>query len=415
MKLTETTFEWRYLYAAIVFIAAAFFLFSLRPVLSPFIAYVLLLLLLVPYAGSPRHTTLVIGATLVLGVWLLESVGTLLAPFILSFVLAYILDPAADALTRRGMKRGVAVAVIVLPVLGLLTLAAVFAIPALVQQLDGLLQRLPAAATQITEWVASMRSGSTRIRLPFVSDEMLAHWLDPERIAEFVNTQQAAIVQGAWTAVGGFGRGLGIALSVLGFIVLTPVLVIYLLRDFDRITGRIGELVPAPRRESWLGFMAEYDHLLSRFLRGQVLAATIVGLLTWIGLWIAGVPYAGLVGATAGVFNLVPYLGLIVSIIPIVLIALLSGSFVATIVKAGIVFAIVQAIDGTITGPRIVGGSVGLHPVWVLMALAVGGFFFGFVGLLIAMPAAVLIKLLLRQAVVRYRGSAVFLGEEAGE
>jgi predicted PurR-regulated permease PerM len=103
----------------------------------------------------------------------------------------------------------------------------------------------------------------------------------------------------------------------------------------------------------------------------------------------------------AGVFNLVPYLGLVVSVVPVLIIALLSGSFLGSLLKAGIVFAIVQFIDGSITGPRIVGSSVGLHPVWVMLALAVGSFFFGFVGLLLAMPAAVLLKLVVRETLVR--------------
>jgi len=95
---------------------------------------------------------------------------------------------------------------------------------------------------------------------------------------------------------------------------------------------------------------------------------------------------------------------------PVLLIALLTGSFLTSILKAGIVFAIVQFIDGSITGPRIVGGSVGLHPVWVILALALGSFFFGFVGLLLAMPAAVMIKLLIREWIARYRNSRVFRG-----
>jgi predicted PurR-regulated permease PerM len=121
---------------------------------------------------------------------------------------------------------------------------------------------------------------------------------------------------------------------------------------------------------------------------------------------------SGLVGAIAGLFNLVPYLGLIASILPVVIIALLSGSILASLLKAGIVFAIVQFIDGSITGPRIVGESVGLHPVWVMLALAVGGFAFGFAGLILAMPAAVLIKLLLREAIARYRASNLFRSSE---
>ena len=110
-----------------------------------------------------------------------------------------------------------------------------------------------------------------------------------------------------------------------------------------------------------------------------------------------------------------PYLGLVVSLIPAILISLLSGSIVGSLVKVAIVFAIVQTLDSTIVGPRVVGGSVGLHPVWVIFALAVGSFFFGFVGLLLAMPAAVFIKLIVREAIQRYRHSRVYEGNAPAE
>lgn len=410
MVPTQIPTEWRYVYGTLVVAAAALFLFSIHSALSPLITYVLLLMLLAPFTGTARHSTVVIAATFALSIWLLESIGTLLAPFILAFVLAYILDPAADVLERRRIPRGVAVALLVLPVLVLLAVAIGFGIPALINQVEALFERLPAAAARAVEWMTQTRASAQRWNLPFLSDDVIARWLDPERIAAYVQSRQEAIAQGAWSTMTGVGRGVGIALSVLGFLVLTPVLMIYLLKDFDDIRTRVADLVPHGRREGWLSFAAEYDLLLSRFLRGQLIAAALVGVLTWLGLWIAGVPYAGLVGVIAGVFNLVPYLGLIVSIIPILIIALLSGSFLSIIIRAGIVFAIVQTIDSTIAGPRIVGGSVGLHPVWVILALAVGGAFFGFVGLLIAMPVAVLIKLLLQHALTRYRASAMFLG-----
>jgi predicted PurR-regulated permease PerM len=104
-----------------------------------------------------------------------------------------------------------------------------------------------------------------------------------------------------------------------------------------------------------------------------------------------------------------------VSVIPVLVIAVISGSFLGSLLKAGIVFVIVQLIDSSVTGPRIVGESVGLHPVWVMLALAIGSFFFGFVGLLIAMPAAVLIKLLLRESLARYHDSRVFRGGPEAE
>jgi predicted PurR-regulated permease PerM len=197
-------------------------------------------------------------------------------------------------------------------------------------------------------------------------------------------------------------------LTVLGYVVLTPVLTFYILRDWDVLTAKTQALVPPQRRGGVLAFVREYDDLLSRYLRGQVLAAATVGVATWLILWALDFPYSGLVGAVAGVFNVVPYLGLIVSLVPALLIALLSGSVAVSLLKVAVAFAAVQALDGAVIGPRIVGGSVGLHPVLVILALAVGGFFFGFVGLLIAVPGAVLLKLLLRRGLARYRASAAF-------
>ena len=395
--------EGRVLYAAIVFAAAALLLHAVLPVLSPVVLYLLLLLLLTPYRGTREHLLLVAGATLLVLLWLLHALGSILAPFLIAFVIAYILDPAADALERRRVPRSLAVALLLVPVLAGLALALIFGIPALAQQAADLVEQIPAALTRAVRWLQGLRTRLEGLDLPFLSGEAVARQLtlDEARVAAFLQAQRQAVLEHAWGTVLGVGRGFGFVLTLIGYVVLTPVLIVYLLRDFNRITTRLEQLAPASRRERWMGFAREYDHLLARFLRGQVIAALIVGVLTWIGLLIVGFPYSGLVAATAGVFNLVPYLGLIVSVIPVVFIALLSGSFLGLLLKAGIVFFIVQLIDSTVTGPRIVGESVGLHPVWVMLALAIGGFFLGFVGLLLAMPAAVLIKLLLRDALAR--------------
>lgn len=392
--------ELRWLYAAVVLAAAGLLVHSVAPVLSPVVIYLLLLLLVSPYRGTREHVLVTTAATALLVLWLLNALGSILAPFLVAFALAYILDPAADALERRGVPRGVAVAILVVPVLAGVGLGLAFGLPALGRQAGDLVEQVPAALARIAAWLE--RTRMKLFELPFIPDRTVASLrLDEARVAAFIQAQQQEILQRAWSAVLGVGRGFTFVLTLLGYLVLTPVVAIYLLRDFNRITSRAGSLLPARRREWWLGLAREYDHLLGRFLRGQVLAALIVGVLTWIGLLVLGFPYSGLVGAVAGVFNLVPYLGLIVSIVPVLVIALLSGSFLGSLLKAGIVFFVVQLIDSTVTGPRIVGGSVGLHPVWVMLALAVGSYFFGFVGLLLAMPAAVLLKLVVREALQR--------------
>ena len=410
--------EWRTIYGVVILLLTGLLLYTTRSVLSPVVVYLLLLLLLAPYLGTRRHTLLIVGMTLLMFLWLIDTLGGLLAPFILAMAIAYILNPAVDALERTRIPRAAGIALLGLPVLGLLAVAIIFGVPALANQLQTLIEQVPAAIERASGWFDAMRDRLTRTNLPFIQEDQLFRQLEllsEERVAAYLQERQAELLERGWGAALGVGRGIGVALGILGYVVLTPVLTVYLLRDFPKLKARAIVLMPEDKRDGWLRFLDEYDRLLSRFLRGQLLAASIVGVLTWLGLLIVGFPYSGLVGAVAGVFNVVPYLGLIVSIIPVLIIAVLSGSFVGSIVKAGIIFAIVQAIDGSVTGPRIVGESVGLHPVWVILALAVGSFFFGFVGLLLAVPLAVLFKLVLREIIARYSDSRVFRGTVADE
>jgi predicted PurR-regulated permease PerM len=139
-----------------------------------------------------------------------------------------------------------------------------------------------------------------------------------------------------------------------------------------------------------------------------------MGLITGAGLALLSFPHAGMLGLLVAVFNVVPYLGLVLSLVPALFLALVSGSVGTSLLKVAVVYGAAQVLEGAVISPRVVGDSVGLHPVWVLLALAVGGFYFGFVGLLISVPAAVGVKLLAVRGVARYRTSELFRGEGAG-
>lgn len=406
--------EWRMAYAAVVLLVTAAFLYSMAPVLSPFVLFLLLLLLVSPFAGTRQHLLLVSGSAILTTLWLLKTAGSVLAPFILALVLAYIIDPVVDMLERRRVPRGLGVLLLGLPFVVLLVLAVFFGIPALARQTEALIARAPEAVDRVVAWAESAVRWVRSVDLPFIREEILLEQLrslDATRVVKFLQGRQEEIARGSWAAVLGFGRGIGALFGILGYLVLTPVLVYYLVRDWDTITDRLRALVPERLRPQVYGFAEEYDSLLSLYLRGQIFAAATVGVLTWLLLWIFQFPYAGLVGAVAGIFNLVPYVGLVVSLVPAILISLLSGSILFSLLKVAVVFAIVQTLDSAVIGPKIVGGSVGLHPVWVLLAIAAGGYFLGFVGLLLAMPVAVLLKLVIRNAVARYQRSSVYLGE----
>jgi predicted PurR-regulated permease PerM len=393
---------WRVIYAAAILAAGGLLLWSVRGILSPLLAYFLFVALLSPYARRRGHGTILVTATTLIVIWLFVALGGLLAPFVLALALAYILDPAVDLLERR-VPRAAAIAILGVPALAVIGVVVILAVPAIVNQVESVVQQTPEAVRRVSTWLDSLPTRIGGLSIPF---------LDPDELSRIIEERQSRIMEGGIRALLGVGRGVSAVFTVLGYIVLTPVLLVYLLRDFDTIKVGAASLIPPARRAGFVAFGREYDRLLSRFLRGQVIAASIVGLLTWVGLLIAGFPNAGLVGAIAGVFNIVPYLGLIASIIPVIIISLLSGNVGASLLQAAIVFAIVQFIDGSVTGPRIVGESVGLHPVWVMLALAVGGYFLGFTGVLLAMPGAVLVKLLLKAGVERYRSSRLY-GPEA--
>ena len=407
------------IHGAAVLVVLALLMLELRAVLSPLVLFAALVVLMIPYSGSQFHRLVVLTGAALVGLWMLKAMGSLLAPFVLAFILAYILDPLVDRMVLWRIPRSLAIAILALPVVGGVVALVVFGIPALAEQMEGLIRRVPEAVERVAEWVEGLQSGLLGLDIPFIDERELAErirGISPATVTEYLEQQRSQIAARSWEAVLGLGRGIGTVFTILGYLILTPVLTFYLLRDWDRITARIAANIPRPRLASWLAFAREYNRLLSRYMRGQLLAAAVVGVLTWLGLWIAGFPSPGLVGAVAGIFNVVPYLGLPVSLIPAVIIALVSGSFVADMLKVAIVFGIVQVLDGNVIGPRIVGESTGLHPVWVILAIAMAGFFYGFVGFLLAIPAAILVKLLVEAGLDRYRRSSVYLGSgRAGE
>lgn len=404
---------WRGLEAAAVLVVMGFFLFAVRGVLNPFLLFLVLWAVLTPFRGKPGHGAMLATAALLTSFWLLSTTGSLLAPFVLSVVLAYLLDPLVDVLERRQVPRALAIAVLALPALGLLAVLLFVAIPAAVDQLGEVVRDVPVFLGRVADWLETAQQRLLRVDLPILDEEAIVARLreiDSAAVVSFLEERRSALARRLWTGVLGLGRGFGSVLSVLGYVVLTPALTFYLLRDWDRIMRGLADLIPVRRREAVVAFFDEYDSLLGRYLRGQITVALIIGTITGLGLWVARFPYAGTLGLLVAVFSVVPYLGLVLSLLPAVFIALVGGSVGLSLLKVAVVYGAAQGLESTVVSPRIVGESVGLHPVWVVLALVLGGFFFGFVGLLIGVPAAVGVKLLAVRALARYKASETYLG-----
>lgn len=411
-RRANTPTSWRIFQAALLAVVAALFLMSIEGFLNPFLLYCALVVLLAPFRSVRGHAHVMVVATVLILLWLLETTGALLAPFFLAFVLAYMLDPLVDRLSARPrIGRQTAIALILAPVLAGVGLAAAVIVPAMLRQAGQLMLEAPDALAAVHSWAVGLAARAAQADIPFVDGTRLlanVQAIDGQAIGDLLAGQASQLASGAWTAFLGLGRGFGTMITVAGYLVLTPVLAVYLLRDYDAVIAAIGGLVPLRYQAETRRCFREYDALLSRYLRGQILVAAVVGGLTWLGLLATGFPYAFLLGATVAVLGIVPYLGLMLALVPAVIIALASGEPGLGLLKIAIVYGGVQALEGTVISPRIVGGSVGLHPVWLLLALALGGLYFGFAGLLLGVPAAVGVKLLAVRAAASYRASAFY-------
>jgi len=405
--------SWRWVEMAAVVLVLGFFLYATRAILNPVLLFLLFWAVLVPYRGKEGHGALLGVAALLTLIWLLSTTGTLLAPFVLAAVLAYVLDPLVDWMQTRRVPRFAAVLLLTLPALGMLALVVLVAVPAAARQLGAILADLPVFLERVASWIESPPAGLLALDLPLVDEDALLARLravDAEAVVGFLEARQSELGRWVWDGVLGLGRGIGSVFTVLSYVALAPVLVFYLLRDWDGITKGLGELVPADRRESVVSLAREADQLIARYLRGQLTVAVVIGLITGVGLWIVGFPYAATLGFIVAVFSVVPYLGLILSLIPAIIIALVSGSVGISLLKVAGVYGAAQLLEASVVSPRIVGESVGLHPVWVVLALALGGYFFGFVGLLIGVPLAAIGKLLIVRGFARYRASELYRG-----
>jgi len=392
----------------------ALFLWDVRLILEPLVAFPILIFALWPSRRTApgRHALAI--ATVIFAVWFVLHLRSVLMPFVLAFAIAYLLAPAVNYLSRHGAPRGIATGLVLLPFLGLLVALLVLLVPQIQSQLFDLVGRLPELGRRIADWVLLLRQRLLASGASILSDAQIEALRNIQAgdLVALVSDRWDAVLRRGWDALVGIGRGvgagLGLLLAILGYLVVTPVVAYYFLVSWPAMMSRSEQLLPPAWRPGVIGFLAEYDVALGRFVRGQLIEATLVAVLTSLSLWLLGFPAAMLMGVIAGLGNLIPNIGLFLSIIPGLLIALVAPDIGSALLKLIAVFGVVQFIDVSITGPRIVGGSVGLSPVWVMLAVLVFGSLFGVLGMFLAVPLAVLVKMIVVRAWGRYVRSAAY-------
>ena len=330
---------------------------------------------------------------------LLWFLGNTLLPFIVGGAIAYFLDPLADRLERLGLSRVAATTVISLFALFLVILLVLAVIPTLVNQLTALVNAAPDIAKRLQGFLLE--------RFPELADSTSTI---RQTLAEIGAAIQA---RGGELAQGLLSGALGV-ISVVVFIVVVPVVAFYLLLDWDEMIARIDAMLPRDHAPTIRRLAREIDAVLAGFVRGQVSVCIALGTFYAVALMAAGLQFGLIVGAIAGAITFIPYVGSIIGGTLAVGLALFQfwGDWVQIGIIAAI-FAVGQFVEGNILTPKLVGKSVGLHPVWLLLALSAFGSAFGFVGMLIAVPVAAAIGVLTRFGSEQYRASLLYKGTTA--
>lgn len=325
--------------------------------------------------------------------WML---GDVLLPFVLGGAIAYFVDPLADRLERLGLSRVAATAVITLASVLLFVIMALLVIPTLISQAQDLFRIMP-------ELFRDLRAAIEE-HFPALFDQNSTAHQTLAAIGDRLKERGGALIQTA------FASAISVV-NILFLMVIVPVVSVYLLLDWDRMVARIDELLPRDHAPVIRQLASEIDATLSSFVRGMGTVCIILGTYYAVALMAVGLDFGLVVGFVAGLVTFIPYLGALIGGALAIGLALFQfwGDWMSIGLVAGI-FAIGQMVEGNVLTPRLVGQSVGLHPVWLLLALSVFGALFGFVGMLVAVPLAAALGVLARFAVSQYLKSRLYLG-----
>jgi len=348
-----------------------------------------------------RHVRfwLVIAALIVLFFWVFSDV---LLPFAAGMVLAYFLDPVADWLEARGLSRAMAASTILISFLAVFVIALVTLVPLIAQQLVEFVGTLPGLIAQLQQLITSFNPEWLTGKLG----------INPDDLRQALNTVFSSGLSIVSTIFKSLWSSASSLFSVAGLFVITPVVAFYMLLDWDRMVAKIDSWVPRNSVETVRQLATDINASTAGFVRGQSLDGLILGTMYSIALSMIGLNFAVVIGMLSGLIGFIPYVGSAVGLILAVAVALAQfwpeWQWVAAVV---VIFAAGQFIEGNFIQPKLVGESVGLHPVWLMFSLFAFGSLFGFVGLLIAVPAAAAIGVLVRFAIDRYLRSSMYKGE----
>ena len=328
-----------------------------------------------------------------LALWYL---GDVILPFVLGGAIAYFLDPVADRLEAWGFSRVFATAIITIVAVLAFVLLVLLVVPSLINQSAALLQVMPQAFEDL--WAFLIQ------RFPQILDETSTLNQSLQQIGQTIESKGGELLNAV------FSSALSI-INVVMLFVIVPVVAFYLLLDWDRMVAKVDDMLPRDHAPVIRQLAKQIDGTLASFIRGMGTVCLVLGTYYAVALMLVGLQFGLVVGFVAGALTFIPYIGALFGGVLAIGLALFQfwGDWLSIGLVAGI-FVLGQVIEGNVLTPKMVGSSVGLHPVWLIFALSVFGSLFGFVGMLVAVPVAASIGVVARFAMDNYKGGRLYQG-----
>lgn len=312
-------------------------------------------------------------------IYFLYLVRELFLPFILAIVLVYLLNPLVNRMEKRGTQRVAAILILYLGVIIIVTSLLMYGVPRMVNQLETLVESIPVYTDQVEGIVRNIQ-------------QRFADSAVPPGVQQIVDERIRWAEAGLLEVV---RHVMDLLMALLGNLfnfALAPVLAFYILKDLELLKKWGMAQVPQEWSKDVLTLAKEIDHVFANFIRGHLTVVFIVGVLTSLAFIFIGLEFATMLGIIAGLAELIPYFGPLIGAVPAVALALLQSKWLAF--KVIIAVFVIQQLEGTVISPKILGNSVGLHPLAIIIALLAGGHLFGIVGMLLAVPLAAIARIL---------------------
>jgi predicted PurR-regulated permease PerM len=331
----------------------------------------------------------------------LLALKDVLLPFLIGIVIAYALNPLANRLSALGVNRTIASALIVAGLIVVFALLLVFLVPLLVNQVQSLGLTMPGELDRlrgvVEAWAKERlgdRFGEFKAGLDRAVADLSTNW----------SAIAGAVAKSVWS------QGLALV-NFLSLLLITPLVVFYLLVDWHPMLEKIETWLPRDHKETISHLANEINDAISAFIRGQGLVCFALALIYAIGLSLIGLRYGLLIGLATGILSFIPFVGWALGLLMASTLALLQfWPDTVPLLKVLGVFALGQVVDAAFLSPKIVGSKIGLHPVWLIVALFVFSYLFGFAGVLVAVPVAAAVAVLVRFALKVYLGSTIYRG-----